>query len=162
MRKLGLYTLFCWIIGFLYHSTLRPNKQNIQTLIHLKYSPIFPCGSLNLKTLALLNFSKVFQVPTISVFPLFFSFAAINLKSWMNLLIKKIATARLIVWSEVRSDALFTLVAMATSMLLTMAFNKPLSDCWKRAFLSTSFIFHRQINAHMLHIDVCICIFKCF
>lgn len=38
-------------------------------------------------------------------------------------------------------------VAMATSILLTLAFSKPLSDCWKRAFHSTSFIFHGQINA---------------
>ena len=61
---------------------------------------------------------------------------------------KKIAVVRLIDWSEVRSDALFTLVAMATSILLTLAFNKPLSDCLKRAFHSTSFIFHGKINAN--------------
>lgn len=67
-------------------------------------------------------------------------------------LIKKNAIPRLIDWSEVRSDALFTLVAMATSILLTLAFNKPLSDSWKRAFRSTSFIFHGQINADMFFI----------
>lgn len=60
---------------------------------------------------------------------------------------KKNAIPRLIDWSEVRSDALFTLAAMATAILLTLAFNKPLSDCWKRAIYSTSFIFHGQINA---------------
>lgn len=68
MRKLGLDVLFGWVIGFLCHFSLRPNKLNIQTLIHLKYSPIFPGGSPNLKTLAVLHFSKVFQVPSISVF----------------------------------------------------------------------------------------------
>lgn len=156
MRKWGLYVLFCWIIGFLYHFTLRPNKLNIQTLIHLKYSPIFPRGSLNLKTLALLYFFKVFQVPTISVFQFFFLLTAINFESQQVNLCKKKkkknAIPRLIDWSEVRSDALFTLVAMATSILLTLAFNKPLSDCWKRAFHSTSFIFHGQINAETFFI----------
>ena len=60
---------------------------------------------------------------------------------------KKIAIARLIDWSEVRSDALSILVAMATCILLTLAFNKPLSASVKRAFHSTSFILHGQINA---------------
>lgn len=67
---------------------------------------------------------------------------------------KKNAIVRLIDWSEVRSDALFTLVAMATSILLTLAFNKPLSDCWKRASHSTSFIFHGQINADTFSMGV--------
>lgn len=67
---------------------------------------------------------------------------------------KKNSIPKLIDWSEVRSDALFTLVAMATSILLVLAFNKPLSDGWKRAYQSTSFIFHGhgQINAEMFFI----------
>ena len=91
MRKWARYVLFCWIIGFLSHFTLRPNKLNIQTLIHLKYSPVFPRGSPNLKTQALLYFSKGVSSPrnlssSSFFFILFFIFLfpAINCESRVN------------------------------------------------------------------------------
>lgn len=86
-------------------------------------------------------------------FNLFFSSQQLILNH-EPLIKKKNAIQKLIDWSEVRSDALFTLVAMATSILLTLAFNKPLSECWKRAFHSTSFIFHVQINTDMFFMSL--------